>query len=75
MDGPRFDALTQRLASVRLTRGSALRGMAVSALTLTGMAKVAEEARAGKKKNYCDCPDAKATCTNASEIPFLLFLA
>jgi hypothetical protein len=39
--------------------------MAVSALTLTGMAKVAEEANAGKKKNYCDCPDAEATCTNA----------
>jgi hypothetical protein len=46
VNGPRFDALTQRFASVRLTRARALRGMAVSALTLTGVVKVADEASA-----------------------------
>ena len=65
MDGPRFDKLTQRLASTRLTRGSALRGLAASTLTLAGMTTVADEATAGKKKPYCDCPDATSMCTNA----------
>ena len=63
MDGPRFDALTQRLASIRLTRSRALRGITVGALTLAGMATVADEASAGKKKKLCKCPDANATCT------------
>jgi hypothetical protein len=63
VDGPRFDALTQRFASVRLTRARALRGMAVSALTLTGVVKVADEASAAKKP-YCACQDASATCTD-----------
>jgi hypothetical protein len=63
MDGSRFDALTQRLTAIRLTRGNALRGLAAGALTLTGMVKVADEASAGKKP-YCDCPDATAECTD-----------
>jgi hypothetical protein len=57
VDGSRFDELTQRLASIRLTRGGALRGLAVSAVTLTGIAKVADEASAGKKRRYCACED------------------
>ena len=64
MDGSRFDALAQRLAAIRLTRGGALRGMAVSALTLTGIASVADEASADKNnKKWCACKDAEATCT------------
>jgi hypothetical protein len=49
---------------MRLTRGSALRGLAVSALTLTGMTTVADVAIAGKKKRYCACEDAEAECTD-----------
>ena len=65
MDGKRFDALTLRLASIRLTRGSALRGMGAGALALTGMAKVTEEASA-RKRAYCACEDADAECTDES---------
>jgi hypothetical protein len=62
VDGPRFDALTQRLASIRLTRGSALRGLAASTLTLAGLATVADEASAAKKP-YCACENANSNCT------------
>ncbi len=67
MDGLQFDALTQRLTSIRLTRGSALRGMVAGALTLAGTARVAEEASAGKKKRkVCHCPEtAGGTCATA----------
>jgi hypothetical protein len=67
VDDKRFDALTQRLASIRLTRGSALRGMVASGLTLVGVTTVADEASAGKKKKYCDCPDDTADCTDAKK--------
>lgn len=64
MDGPRFDALTQRLTSIRLTRGGALRGMVAGALTLAGMTRVADEASAGKKKKVCHCSEtAGETCS------------
>jgi hypothetical protein len=64
VDGSRFDEFTQRLVSVRLTRGSALRGLAVSALTLTGMVKLADEASAGKRRRpVCHCPTPGEPCT------------
>ena len=53
----------ERLAAIRLTRGSALRGLAVSALTLTGMTRLAEEASAGKKRKYCACEDENDECS------------
>jgi hypothetical protein len=63
MDGSQFDALTQRLTSIRLTRGKALRGMVASALSLAGMAQVANQASAGKKKKVCHCQEtAGGTC-------------
>jgi hypothetical protein len=55
VDGHQFDALTQRLTSTRLTRGGALRGMVAGALTLAGMARVADDASAGNKKKVCHC--------------------
>lgn len=65
MDGSQFDALTRRLTSIRLTRGSALRGMAAGALTLAGMTRIAEEASAGKTRGkYCQCDNGTETCTN-----------
>ena len=38
MDGPRFDALTQRLTLTQFTRAEALRGMVAGALPLANMA-------------------------------------
>jgi hypothetical protein len=64
VDGHQFDALTQRLTSTRLTRGGALRGMVAGALTLAGMARVADDASAGKKKKVCHCGDTPGgTCS------------
>ena len=64
MDGHQVDALTQRLTSIRLTRGGALRGMVAGALTLAGMTRVTDEARAGKKKKVCHCSEtAGGTCS------------
>jgi hypothetical protein len=72
VDDRRFDALAQRVASIRLTRGDALRGMAASALTLAGLAQVAsaqvtdERHRPGHRRpvRYCRCDNATETCTN-----------
>jgi hypothetical protein len=67
MDGPQFDALTQRLTSIRLTRGEALRGVVAGALTLAGMAQVAEEASAARRRRrgqVCHCSEtAGGTCS------------
>jgi hypothetical protein len=57
VDGHQFDALTQRLTSTRLTRGGALRGMVAGALTVAGIARVADEASAGKRRKVCHCGD------------------
>jgi hypothetical protein len=65
MDATTFDDLIKRLATTRLTRLTALRGLAMGALaTLTGIGLSAEEA--GAKKNHekkvkvCKCPDSNS---------------
>ncbi len=75
MDSKRFDQLTQRLASIRLTRGNALRGIAASALTLagitqgaeTGMAQVTDEGRRRPRQprqvRYCRCDGPADDCS------------
>ena len=51
MDGERFDSLIKRLGTTRLTRLTALRGLAAGARRLaTGMSLFAEEAEAARKK-------------------------
>jgi hypothetical protein len=55
MDGSRFDALTQRLAAIRLTRQGALRGLVGSVAALTGGAAFTGGVEAGKKKPVCHC--------------------
>ena len=69
MDGPQFDALTQRLASIRLSRKRVLRGLLGGAVALTGMASFTGAGDAGRKgrrgrrsRSVCHC-DAGGTCT------------
>jgi len=62
VDDSQFDALTQRLASIRLTRKGALRGLVGSVATLAGGAAFAGRVEAGKKKLICHCGDAGPTC-------------
>jgi hypothetical protein len=63
MDGPRFDELTQRLASIRLSRKRALRGLAAGVAALAGGAAFTDGAKAGKKKPVCHC-EAGGACTD-----------
>jgi hypothetical protein len=65
MDATTFDELIKRLATTRLTRLTALRGLAIGGLAaLTGVGLSAEEAVAKKnhenKVKVCKCPDANA---------------
>ena len=61
MDGSHFDTLVKALAITPLTRAMALRGLAASAVVLTGL-RLAGEVGAAKKKTrekkvrVCDCP-------------------
>jgi hypothetical protein len=66
VDGKRFDALTQRLASIRLSRKGALRGLVGGVVALTGGAAVTDRVAAGKPKPYCACETATSTCTEAT---------
>jgi len=64
VDGSRFDEFTQRLASIRLTRKAALRGLVGSLAALTSGAAFTDWVEAGKKKPVCHCGDAGSTsCT------------
>src|SRR5829696_3133599 len=71
MDATTFDDLIKRLAATRLTRLTALRGLAIGALaSLTGVGLTAEEASAKKnhekKVKVCKCPDSNsANCRTA----------
>ncbi len=63
MDGTQFDQLVKRLATTRLTRLTALRGLTVGAVTaLSGVGLGREEAGAKKKNRdekeirICNCP-------------------
>src|SRR5829696_8823019 len=65
MDATTFDDLIKRLAATRLTRLTALRGLAIGALaSLTGVGLTAEEASAKKnhekKVKVCKCPDSNS---------------
>src|SRR5215217_4148033 len=65
MDATTFDTLIKRLAATRLTRLTALRGLAMGALAaLTGVCLTAEEASAKKnhekKGKVCKCPDSNS---------------
>jgi hypothetical protein len=65
MDATTFDDLIKRLAATRLTRLTALRGLAMGALAaLTGVGLTAEEASAKKnhekKVKVCKCPDSNS---------------
>ena len=70
MDGTTFDQLIKRIATKRITRLTALRGLAAGGVaTLTGVGLITEEARAkknnnnDKKKRVCNCTSADpATC-------------
>jgi hypothetical protein len=65
MDGSRFDALTQRLGSIRLTRKGAVRGLVGGVVALTGGAAFTDGVKAGKKKPICHCGEAGSTsCTD-----------
>ncbi len=64
MDGSRFDKLTQRLASIRLTRKGAMRGLVGGIAVLTGGAAFTGGVEAGKRKPICHCPEAGASCTD-----------
>jgi hypothetical protein len=57
MDGPRFDQLIKGIATQRVSRLTALRGLAAGGVAaLTGMSLLAEEAEAAKKKRkVCLC--------------------
>jgi hypothetical protein len=68
MDRDHFDALVQRLASTRLTRGGALRGLVAGIAAASGVAGASafSEARAKKrhhKKEICHCANPAATCS------------
>ncbi|MBL8128352.1 MAG: hypothetical protein JNM64_11985 [Chloroflexia bacterium] len=66
MDDTTFDDLILRLASARLTRATALRGLAAGALgAAAGIATPAEARhRTKKRKSVCLCPTAQAaSCT------------
>ena len=63
MDGSRFDALTQRLASIRLSRKRALHGLVGSVAAVAGGAAFTDGAEAKKgKKSVCHC-EAGGACT------------
>jgi hypothetical protein len=64
MDGPRFDDLTQRLASIRLSRKRALRGLAGGVAALAGGAAFTDRVEAKKgKKSVCHC-EAGGACSS-----------
>jgi hypothetical protein len=63
MDGSHFDALTQKLAVIRFTRKSALRGLVGGFAALTGGAVFTGGVEAGKKKWICHCGTGP-TCTD-----------
>ena len=67
MDGSRFDTLVKALATTRLTRSHALRGLAASAAALAGVRLTAERGTAKKNNKQeiriCVCADANpSTC-------------
>jgi hypothetical protein len=72
MDGTRFDRLIKTIATQRVSRLTALRGLAAGGVAaLTGMSLVGEEAEAAKKKGSqkkrkaCDCQSADPnTCSD-----------
>ena len=66
VDGRQFDALTQRLASIRLSRKRVIRGLVRGAVAVTGVASFTGTGDAGRKrrrsKSICHC-DAGGACT------------
>ena len=68
MDGDRFDDLIKRLGTTRLTRLTALRGLAVGALAATLGIAAPDEADAKRKKSCSECQKKKKHKSNFSVI-------